>query len=135
MGTVYKINQVQHFAPFERTGTVAYWPPEMQEGKTHHMHYDIYCVGLLLLEARTAQLPFMHLLHLPWEQQRLRRTYPELVASGCCRQLLPRELQLLEKCLEVDVMARPLVPQLLQDQYLSEPTPCILQGGSKCGAA
>jgi serine/threonine protein kinase len=135
MGTVYKIKHVLDFAPFERTGTVAYWPPEMQEGRSHHMHYDIYCVGLLLLEARTAQLPFKHHMHLPWEQQRLRRTYQELVASGGCCELLPMELQLLAKCLEVDSTARPLARQLLQDQYFLDSTLRSLQGGSKCRTA
>jgi serine/threonine protein kinase len=120
MGTVYKISGVQDCAPFQSTGTPEYWPPELQEGRRHHLHYDIFCVGLLLLlEARTAQLPFKHLAHLPWEQQRLRRTYQEAVASGCCSELLPRELGLLEKCLQVDVMARPLLPELTEDQYFT----------------
>jgi serine/threonine protein kinase len=120
MGTAYKIDHVNHFAPFDHTGTVAYWPPEMHEGSKHHLNYDIYCVGLLLLEARTAQLPFKHLLHLPWEQQRLQRTYRELVASGSCSELLPRELQLLERCLEVDGLVRPLASELLKDKYLGK---------------
>jgi hypothetical protein len=72
----------------------------MVEGAYHQCGYDIYGLGLLLLEMRTAQPPFVHLMRLPWEQQRLRRTFRELADCGTIGDLLPSEQQLLQRCLQ-----------------------------------
>lgn len=102
MGIAYKLKDHLDVVPYKRMGTPAYWPPEMEEGTSHHAHYNIYCLGLMLLEMRTAQPPYDHLAHLPWEQQRLRRTCDELVACGCSKHLLPSEWKFLQQCLEVN---------------------------------
>ncbi|KAF6253967.1 hypothetical protein COO60DRAFT_1544030 [Scenedesmus sp. NREL 46B-D3] len=104
--------------PIRALGTQRYWPPEMQPGSTHHLPYDDFSVGLLLLACRTAQPPFMHLAHLPWEQQRLRRSYDELVACGCCDHLLPTEMCVLEQCLQLDVGRRKQIRELTESRYV-----------------
>jgi hypothetical protein len=74
MSSVYKLKGHLDCVPFKPLGTPQYWPPEMVEGMQHHVGYDIFGQGLLLLECRTAQLLFKHLMKLPWEEQRLCRT-------------------------------------------------------------
>jgi serine/threonine protein kinase len=133
MGSVHQLKSLMDPVPHKRIGTFGYWPPEMDEGRLHDTSYDIYCLGLMLLEMRTAQLPFKHLQHLPWPEQRLRRTYDELVtcsssgsgsssgggggSSGSGRgdisALLPGELRLLQRCLQVDTMLRPTAEEVL----------------------
>jgi hypothetical protein len=119
MGSVYKLKGHLDRVPFKPLGKPQYWPPEMVEGMPHHVGYIIYGVGLLLLECRTAQLPFKHSMKLPWEEQRLRRTYNELVKCGTCMLLTPDEQQFVEKCLQFDQMLRPHALELsAKDAYM-----------------
>jgi hypothetical protein len=109
MGRTYKLTSFSDRVPYScSSGALQqlYWPPDMQQRRPHLANYDTYCLGLMLAEARTAQLPFVHLWHLPWKQQRLRRTFAELVACGSCSQLLPREMGILRKCLEAECTQR-----------------------------
>jgi serine/threonine protein kinase len=120
MGSAYKLKDHLDRAPFSSSlGNPQYWPPEMVEGSTHHVGYDIYGLGLLLLECRTAQPPFKHLIELPWEKQRVRRTFEELVKCGTCMLLTPGEQQFLEKCLQFDQLMRPHALELFaKDAYM-----------------
>ncbi|KAF6250833.1 kinase-like domain-containing protein [Scenedesmus sp. NREL 46B-D3] len=115
--SAHRLSDHLDLVPHMPGGTPECWPPEMEEGTPHHMAYDVYCAGLLLLECRTAQLPFAHLAHLPWEQQRPCRTYNEAVASGCCAGMLAAELQLLKECLEVNTLRRKLARQLISGPF------------------
>jgi serine/threonine protein kinase len=116
MGSAYKLKDHLDRVPFKEMGTPHYWPPEMVEGSTHHVGYDIYSLGMLLLECRSAQPPFVHLMDLPWEQRRLRRTYAELVERGEVSHLQPNELSLLQKCMHLDTAQRAHANDLVENE-------------------
>lgn len=97
----------------QRVGTIDFHAPElMKDGYCHGLHADSFAVGGLLIALRIGDRPFRFLEKFPVQTQASLRGF-KAVKRQYQGVFDKQEMDLLEKCLQHDALARPLALQLL----------------------